>query len=93
MDLGLHRRDSALLSSASTLDFRSIRTGLAIAQAAAPTAITATQFEQAQALPDRGTALPILLLCEPGWTGAAAALRGSFDTALTITPPPPPADR
>ncbi|HEX8446972.1 MAG TPA: hypothetical protein VF649_10200 [Sphingomonas sp.] len=68
-----------------TLDYRSIVAGLAAAQARGVTAMVAERIALADAqstTPDM--ALVVLMRCEPGWVRAAAALDGSFDSALAL---------
>lgn len=90
MDLGFHRRNRARLRDDTVLDYRSIVAGLAAAQARGVTAMTAERIAHAgTATIPRDTALVVVVLCEPGWVRAAAALDGSFDAALALKFPVP----
>ena len=90
MDLGFHRRHRARVAGPSGLDYRAIVAGLAAAQARGVTAMAAERIAQAADLPHtRDSALVVLMLCEPGWVRAAAALDGSFDAALALKFPGP----
>ena len=89
MDLGFHRRNRARLHDSAMLDYRAIVAGLAAAQARGVTAVAAGRIARAGTeAPSRTAALVVLMLCEPGWVRAAAALDGSFDAGLALKFPP-----
>ncbi|GGE89748.1 MULTISPECIES: hypothetical protein [Sphingomonas] len=89
MDLGFHRRNRARLREDGALDYHAVVAGLAAAQARGVTAMAAERIAHATtAFPGRDAALVVLMLCEPGWVRAAAALGGSFDAALSLKFPP-----